>query len=88
MSGFPHPETGELIETADEFFKALHDVEERLAPLYRTRSSLQAAYAERHGVAALPERRRRTATQELVARCPRCRQTFSEADAIEAEATA
>jgi hypothetical protein len=69
---FPHPETGELLETRAEFLAALNEVTERMDPLWRARRRIREAYAERFEP-TLPERRRdRTETQERVYLCPRC----------------
>ena len=72
MTDFVHPETGEVLATEEEWRAALTAVEERLAPLYRERRTLREAYADRFDTADMPERVRRTETQERVARCPRC----------------
>lgn len=69
---FPHPETGEVLETQAEFRRALEEVTERMTPLWRVRRSIREAYAERFEP-TLPKRRRdRTETQERVHICPRC----------------
>lgn len=68
---FPHPETGELLETQADFQAALAEIEERMAPYYRTRRQIREAASERFD-AVLPQPWLRTSTQEKVARCPRC----------------
>jgi hypothetical protein len=68
---FPHPETGELLESREDFMTALAKIEERLAPHFRVRRTLREAYAERFE-SVLPAPRYRSPTQEKVARCPRC----------------
>lgn len=75
--GFPHPETGELLVTLDDFRVALREIEERMAPLYRTRRSIREEMSERFTV-ELPPARSRTPTQEKVARCPRCGGNYRE----------
>lgn len=75
---FHHPETGELLEDEEALRAALSEVEERMAPLYRTRRVLREALCELAGPAVLPRRRQRTDTQQRVAQCPRCGQTYSE----------
>ena len=72
MPPFFHPETGEIIETHEEFLDALHALEERLAPIYRYRARIREAMSERFPPAEMPEPRYRTQAQEKVARCPRC----------------
>jgi hypothetical protein len=74
MSGpFPHPETGEALESLEDFRAALRAAEGRLGPIYRLRDALSAAMAERFDPADLPrERRHRTAKQESVTHCARC----------------
>lgn len=71
MIDFLHPVTGESLETQADFQRALGDLAEQLAPLYRTRRLIEEARAERFE-AVLPQARSRTATQDKVARCPRC----------------
>jgi hypothetical protein len=68
---FPHPETGELLETQGEFQAAVAAIEARMAPFYRLRRVIREEMIRRFEP-ILPERRRRTDKQELVARCPRC----------------
>ena len=70
-SEFRHPETGELLATAEQWQAALRALEERLAPHFRVRRVLREAYAERFEP-VLPAPRYRSPTQEKVARCPRC----------------
>jgi len=70
-SEFRHPETGELLATAEQWQAALRALEERLAPHFRLRRTLREEYAERFGP-VLPTPRYRSPTQEKVARCPRC----------------
>jgi len=70
-SEFRHPETGELLSTAEQWQAALRTLEERLAPHFRVRRQLREAYAERFEP-VLPAPRYRSPTQEKVARCPRC----------------
>jgi hypothetical protein len=72
VADFIHPETGEVLCSQEEWKAALVSVEERLAPIYRTRRTLREAYAERFPAPELPPKTRRTETQEKVARCPRC----------------
>ncbi|HSC05467.1 MAG TPA: hypothetical protein VLD59_01420 [Steroidobacteraceae bacterium] len=79
MSEFVHPETGEVLATEQEWRAALEVLEERLTPIYRELRPLRAAYAERFPGPELPRRRYRTETQERVARCPRCGQTYADA---------
>jgi hypothetical protein len=69
---FAHPETGEALETHEDFRDALLDVETRLAPLYRVRRTLRDEMTTRYEP-VLPEKRWQSMTQEKVARCPRCR---------------
>ena len=70
-SEFRHPETGELLATAEQWQAALRALEERLAPHFRLRRTLREEYAERFWP-VLPTPRYRSPTQEKVARCPRC----------------
>ena len=70
-SEFRHPETGELLATAEQWQAALRALEERLAPHFRLRRTLREAYADRFEP-TLPAPRYRSPTQEKVARCPRC----------------
>ena len=78
MASFFHPETGEIIETKEEFLDALHALEERLAPIYRYRAKIREQYAARFPAAEQPAPRYRTAVQEKVSRCPRCGTHLSE----------
>lgn len=56
----------------DEIKAALDEAEAELQEAYRKVWPLREAYAEAVPAAALPRPRNRTATQEKVARCPRC----------------
>jgi len=75
-SEFRHPETGELLATAEQWQAALRMLEERLAPHFRLRRTLREEYAERFEP-VLPAARYRSPTQEKVARCPRCGEKIS-----------
>lgn len=66
-----HPETGEVLESLEDFRHALAEVDARLGVLYRERRKVSVGMAERFD-AELPRRRWRSETQEKVARCPRC----------------
>ena len=68
---FPHPETGELLETKDEFLDAMNEVDFRMSPMWIVRRQLREEFARRFDP-YLPARRSRTEKQERVARCPRC----------------
>jgi len=70
-SEFVHPETGEVLETREEFQAALAELDARLTPVYRLMRPIREEYAERFEV-VLPPVRSRTQIQEKVARCPRC----------------
>jgi len=70
-SEFRHPETGELLATAEQWQAALRALEERMAPDFRLRRTLREEYAARFE-SVLPTPRYRSPTQEKVARCPRC----------------
>lgn len=72
MVEFPHPQTGELLETPADFQRAVGDLTEQLNPLYRARHAIENAWAERFPAPELPHPRARTPTQDKVARCPRC----------------
>ena len=72
MADFLHPETGLPLSTHEEFMAALAEIEERMAPLYRVRRLVREAAAEAYPPPRMPAPRSRTATQEKVARCPRC----------------
>ena len=69
---FCHPETGERLETAEDFAAALTWIEEQMIPYYRVRRNMQDAFARIHPPAELPAPRYRTDKQNAVARCPRC----------------
>ena len=69
---FPHPETGELLDSREDFDRALADLTEQMMPFYRVRRALVAARAERFDVPDMPAPRYRTVAQEKVAHCPRC----------------
>ena len=72
LTPFAHPETGEILETKDQFIDAITDVELRMSPMWIVRRRIREAYTERFEP-TLPERRRdRTEKQERVYRCPRC----------------
>lgn len=79
---FVHPETGELLETEADFRRALDANDEAMQPYWRIRRRLQEELGERFAV-ELPSRRDRTAKQEIIAHCPRCRRAISEDDAYE-----
>ena len=70
-NAFPHPETGELLETKDQFIDAINEVELRMSPLWIVRRQIREAYADRFDP-YLPARRNRTDKQARVASCPRC----------------
>jgi hypothetical protein len=68
---FSHPETGEVLESQDDFLHAIAEVEEKMQPFWKLRRALREAYAERYDP-ILPRPQSRSQTQERVARCPRC----------------
>ena len=68
---FFHPQTGEVLETQEQFWAVLSAIEEEIAPLYRLRRAIRDVYTERFDP-VLPEKRWQSMTQEKVARCPRC----------------
>jgi len=82
-SEYVHPETGEVLATAEEWRAALVTVEEQLAPLFRLRRRLLMEHAVRFEGPELPPRRSRTETQERIARCPRCGQALESREAAE-----
>ncbi len=69
---FIHPETGEVLEAQHDFLKALDEITERMIPLWKIRSRIREAHAERFEAPLPSDRRNRTQTQERVHRCPRC----------------
>lgn len=71
LVAFAHPETGEILETRDQFQDALTEIELRMSPMWIVRRQIREAYAERFDP-TLPSPVYRTVTQEKVARCPRC----------------
>ena len=71
LEPFTHPETGELLETKDEFIDAMNEIELRLSPMWITRARIREAFAERFDP-YLPVATRQTDKQQRVARCPRC----------------
>lgn len=71
LAPFVHPETGQVLETKDDFIDAINAVELRMSPMWILRRKIREAYAERFDP-YLPVRRSRTEKQERVARCPRC----------------
>lgn len=71
VTPFAHPETGELLETKDQFVDAMNEIELRLSPMWIVRKKIREAFAERFDP-YLPAKRNRTDKQDKVARCPRC----------------
>lgn len=71
LTTFVHPETGEVLETKDDFVDALNEIELRMSPMWVVRRKLREAYADRFEP-TLPSPVYRTVTQDKVARCPRC----------------
>ena len=71
LTPFAHPETGEILETKDEFIDAMNEVDLRMSPMWVLRRKLREAFAERFEP-TLPSPVYRTVTQDKVARCPRC----------------
>lgn len=71
LTPFAHPETGEVLETRDDFLEALNAIELRMSPMWVVRRKIREAFAERFEP-TLPSPVYRTTTQEKVARCPRC----------------
>jgi hypothetical protein len=71
LTAFPHPETGELLSTKDEFIDAMNEVDLRMSPLWIVRRQLREEFSTRFDP-YLPTRRSRTDKQARVARCPRC----------------
>jgi hypothetical protein len=70
---FTHPETGELLDSREEFEQAIAEYDERLRPIYRARNEIRREWAERfENETPQPRPRYRTEKQEKVARCPRC----------------
>jgi hypothetical protein len=80
---FVHPETGVIMETREEFLAALKDIDARMAPLWAERRVLRNALADRFPPPEMPRPRERTATQEKVARCPRCGNALEREEAAE-----
>ena len=72
LSRFTHPETGELLDSQEDFQAALAAIEERMAPLYRERRTIREAWALKFDPPDMPRARYRTEKQDRVARCPRC----------------
>lgn len=68
---FPHPETGELLETKDEFIDAMNAIELRMSLMWIVRRKIREEFATRFDP-YLPTRRKRSDKQELVVSCPRC----------------
>lgn len=71
VAPFPHPVTGVVLETKDQFLEALNEIELRMSPWWIARRKIREAFAERFEP-TLPSPVYRTVTQEKVARCPRC----------------
>lgn len=69
---FHHPETGELLDSREDFEAALEELDTRLSAIYRVLRPIRVAWADRFEAAEQPAARYRTQTQEKVARCPRC----------------
>lgn len=69
LTPFPHPETGELLETKDDFISAMTHIDLRMSPLWIVRRKLREEFASRFDP-YLPARRNRTDKQERVASCP------------------
>lgn len=69
---FTHPETGEVLDSREEFEAAIGELDDRLIPIYRLRNEIRREWGERFQGPELPPPRARTPTQEKVARCPRC----------------
>ena len=69
---FPHPETGELLDSREDFLGALFAVEERLGYLFNLRRKIREGGGGKLPPIHQPRPRDRTVTQEKVARCPRC----------------
>lgn len=69
---FPHPETGELLDSREDFERALAAIDERLSEIYRLRRPIRREWAVRFEPPEQPAPRYRTLTQEKLARCPRC----------------
>jgi hypothetical protein len=82
-----NPHTGELAtpETTVEDFRMWEAMlDDMIGPLWRAREELRRAIAERTDAPALPHRRYRTATQEKLALCPRCRTKYGVQEAANA----
>jgi hypothetical protein len=74
-----NPRTGELAtpETTVEdlrMWEAMLD--DMIGPLVRSREGIRRAIADRTDSPALPSRKYRTATQEKLTLCPRCRRKY------------
>jgi hypothetical protein len=67
-----HPATGEVLESQEDFQRALRELEQQMEPFYKVRRALRAGMADAWEPAAMPEPRYRTETQARVMRCPRC----------------
>jgi hypothetical protein len=68
---FPHPETGVLLDTKDEFIEAMNEIDLRMSPMYVVRRQIREEFARRFDP-YLPGRRSRSDKQARVAQCPRC----------------
>jgi hypothetical protein len=79
---FVHPRTGEVLETEDDFRRAIDEVERSMIPYWQLRNAIQQGHADRFD-GELPARRSQTKKQEVIAHCPRCRRAISEDDAYE-----
>ena len=71
-SSFTHPETGELLDSQEDFLAALMAIEERMGYLFELRWKIREGGGESLPPAHQPAPRYRTEKQDRVARCPRC----------------
>lgn len=69
---FTHPETGEVLDSREDFEAALDALEARLASVYRLIRPIRSEWGARFNAPELPAPRYRTQTQEKVSLCPRC----------------
>lgn len=75
---FPHPETGELLDSREDFENAMIVLGKRLDDVYRVLRPIRQEWAGRFEPPEQPAPRYRTPTQEKVARCPRCNRRLEE----------
>ncbi len=68
-----------------DYRSRIAELDQKIGDLYRQRRIVMEAFAEEQGPAVLPVRTKRTDTQRLVARCPRCGGPIGDSEKVDGD---